>query len=151
MYRLRRQGFKANQRKHETKCAFPKKPARYEYEYIRHGTQSLLASFNIKTGKVIGKCSDTRKADDLISFMDDVALAYKGAEKIIIIWDNLNIHKDGPTERWSEFNRRHGNKFEFHFTPLHASWVNQIEIFFSILEKRCLKHGNFYSKKDLKA
>jgi transposase len=143
-------GIQANQRKNETKCAFPGKPARYEYEYIRHGTQSLLASFNIKTGEVLAECRDSRKADDLISFMEAVASHHKNAEKIIIVWDNLNIHKDGPTERWRQFNRRHNNKFQFHFTPLHASWVNQIEIFFSILEKRCLRHGNFYSKKDLK-
>jgi transposase len=52
--------------------------------------------------------------------------------------------------RNDKFNKRHKNKFQFYFTPLHASWVNQIEIFFSILEKRCLRHGNFYSKKDLK-
>lgn len=144
-------GIQANQRKYETKLAIPGRPARYEYEYIRHGTQSLLASFNIKTGEVLSKCGDNRKADDLIAFMDTVADHHKDEEKIIIIWDNLNIHYDGPSGRWTEFNKRHGNKFEFRYTPLHASWVNQIEIFFSILQKRCLKHGNFYSIKDLRA
>lgn len=55
---------------------------------------------------------------------------YKDIETIHIIWDNLNIHKDGIDGRWSNFNKKHGNKFVFHYTPIHSSWVNQIEIFF---------------------
>ncbi len=67
-----------------------------------------------------------------------------------MIWDNLNTHKEGPDHRWTAFNARHGNKFEFHYTPLHASWVNQVEIFFSIVYKRALKHRSFTSTEDLK-
>jgi transposase len=61
------------------------------------------------------------------------------------VWDNLNIHKDGPSERWTEFNARHGGRFHFHYTPIHASWVNQIESWFAILQKRVLRHGVFDS------
>ncbi|MDF2923850.1 MAG: Mobile element protein, partial [Paenibacillaceae bacterium] len=59
-------------------------------------------------------------------------------------------HADLPDDVALRFNARHGNKFEFHYTPIHASWVNQIEIFFSILGKRVLRHGSFVSKADLK-
>ncbi len=121
-----------------------------EYEYIRHGTQALIAGFNIENGQVTAQCKDTRKATDLLEYMDLLALNYSWAKKIHIIWDNLNTHCNGPDLRWDSFNKRHGEKFVFHYTPLHASWVNQIEIFFSILHRRILKHGSFTSKTDLK-
>jgi len=143
-------GMQALERKYETQPAQPEKPGRYEYEYIRHGTQSLIASFEIKTGVVYGECGSTRTAADLEHFMENIAQEYKDCSKIIIIWDNLNIHKDGPSLRWTTFNQRHNNKFEFHYTPIHASWVNQVEIFFSILQKRCLKWANFHSTDELK-
>jgi transposase len=69
---------------------------------------------------------------------------------VYIIWDNLNIHCDGPSKRWTRFNERHGNRFHFVYTPLHASWVNQIEIWFSILQRRILRYGNFSSLVALK-
>ncbi len=130
--------------------AIPGRPGRYEYESIRHGTQSLLAAFHIRTGHVIARCGPTRTAEDLVSFMEAVAEAYREAARIIVIGDNLNIHHDGREERWRRFNARYGGKFEFVYTPLHASWVNQVEIFFSILQRRCLKHGDFRSAEELR-
>jgi transposase len=65
---------------------------------------------------------------------------------VTVIWDNLNIHK---AKVWEEFNQRHGGRFRFVYTPLHASWVNQIEIWFSVLARRCLKHGSFASVDEL--
>lgn len=145
-------GMQATERKYETQRPIPGRPGRYEYEYIRHGTQSLLASFDIRTGRVVARCGSTRTAGDLLAFMDEqVAFEYRHAKRIIVVWDNLNIHHDGKSVRWTEFNERHGGKFEFRFTPLHASWVNQIEIFFSILHRRCLKYGSFTSAEDLRA
>jgi len=142
-------GMQATERKNETQRPIPGKAGRYEYEYIRHGTLSMLTAFDIKTGEAYSECNPTRTADDLMKFMDNVAIKYEHAPRIIVIWDNLNIHYDGPSNRWTEFNRKHDGKFEFHYTPLHASWVNQVEIFFSILQKRCLKHGSFCSQEDL--
>jgi transposase len=143
-------GMQAIERKYETKMPTPGKAGKYEYEYIRHGTQSLLAGFNIIDGRVTAECLPTRKAEDLIEFMEKLALEYKDEKKIHIIWDNLNIHKDGANGRWTEFNERHNNKFHFHYTPIHASWVNQVEIFFSILQKKCLRYANFKSVGELK-
>ncbi|THF73335.1 IS630 family transposase [Cohnella fermenti] len=143
-------GMQANEKKYETQLPRVGRTGRIEYEYIRHGTQALLASFDVKTGEVVASCGAHRKADDLLAFMDKVAERYRHCRKIIIVWDNLNIHDNGPDERWTAFNEKQGNKFEFHYTPLHASWVNQIEIFFSILYKRCLRHNSFTSKTDLR-
>lgn len=142
-------GMQANERKHETCRAIPGRPGRYEHEYMRHGTQTLTAAMNIHTGKVTAECGPTRQADDLLAFMERVAHEYQDARRIIVIWDNLNTHYDGPNKRWARFNERHEGKFEFVYTPKHASWVNQIEIFFSILARRCLKYGDFKSIQDL--
>lgn len=144
-------GMQARERKYETRRPIPGRPGRYECEYTRHGTQSLLAAFNVRTGEVTAACGDTRTAEDLVQFMDHVAQTYSQAKRIVVIWDNLNIHHDGPSQRWTHFNERHDHRFEFVYTPLHASWVNQVELFFSILHRRCLKHGSFTSQDDLRA
>ena len=140
----------ATEHKHPMKLSLPCRAGRKEYEYIRHGTQALIAGFSIADGEVTAQCGNTRTADDLQAFMETLADRYQDYTKIIIIWDNLNIHHDGPSKRWTTFNAAHGNKFEFHYTPIHASWVNQVEIFFSILYKRCLKHSSFASQEELK-
>lgn len=138
-------GMQALERKFTCSSPRPGQPFRMEYEYKRHGTQTLIASFNVQTGQVYGHCGHTRKADDLIEFMEDLALQYPTGE-VHIIWDNLNIHHG---ERWDEFNKRHGGRFHFHYTPIHASWLNQIEIYFSIMQKRVLKNRSFESTEEL--
>lgn len=115
--------------------------ARKEFEYIRGGTRTLIASYNICTGEVLGHCGPTRTADDLVAFVEQIAARYPTGP-VYVIWDNLNIHS-GP--RWQAFNARHGERFHFVYTPKHASWVNQIEIWFSLLARRVLKHASFAS------
>ncbi len=117
---------------------------RREYEYTRHGTQVLLAAFNVKTGRVFGRVVAHRTAKATVSFMNAVANRYRGRE-VFVVWDNLNTHYDGRDARWSRFNERHGGRFHFVYTPKHASWMNQIEIWFSILHRRVLKYGSFDS------
>jgi len=58
--------------------------------------------------------------------MEMVAARYPG--RVVVVWDNLNVHFDGADKRWTQFNDRHGGRFEFVYTPKHASWTNQIEI-----------------------
>lgn len=140
-------GVQAKERKYADEPARPGRPLRREFEYVRHGTQSLIAGLNVHTGEVTAECGDTRKAEDLLRFMAALAARYPSVV-IHIVWDNLNIHSG---ERWEEFNRQHGNRFRFHYTPLHASWVNQIELWFSILSRKSLRHGSFASTADLKA
>ena len=114
---------------------------RKEFEYSRHGSSTLIAAFDTKTGKVYSECRDRRTADDLIAFMEAVAARTPGV--VIVIWDNLNVHHDGKDSRWTAFNERHGGRFRFVHTPTHASWLNQVECWFSILERRLLRHGSF--------
>ena len=123
---------------------------RREFEYVRHGTCCLIASFDVATGEVLGRVVKRRTGDALVSFLDEVAARYPGRQ-VHVVWDNLNIHKEGKAKRWSAFNLRHGRRFHFTFTPLHASWVNQVEIWFSILQRRVLRHGSFVGYADLKS
>jgi transposase len=79
-------------------------------------------------------------------FMEEIALRYP-EKQVYVIWDNLNIHH-GPV--WWEFNKRHGQRFHFIYTPVHGSWTNQIEIWFGILQRKVLKNSSIESEKVLK-
>ncbi len=137
----------ALERKHPSRRPRPRQAGRFEFEYIRRGTRTLFAAFNPHTGEVFGRCSRRRKATDLLRFMEDVAVRFPH-KRITIIWDNLNIH---AAKKWQAFNERHGSRFRFVYTPIHASWVNQVEIWFSILARRVLRYGSFASTSDLTA
>jgi hypothetical protein len=119
---------------------------RREFEYIRHGTSTLIAAFNVGTGTVFGRCR-RRTAEGLVRFMEEIAVRYPQGD-VYVIWDNLNIHH-GP--RWKAFNERHGGRFHFVHTPKHASWVNQVEIWFSLLARAALKNASFASCRELEA
>lgn len=138
-------GIQALEHRHPLRPCAPDRPVRKEFEYIRHSTCSLLASLDVRTGEVLGHCGPKRDAQTLLAFMERVAAHYPTGP-IYIIWDNLNIHH-GP--RWVEFNARHGFRFRFIYTPLHASWVNQIEQWFSVLTRRVLRHASFRSLAEL--
>ncbi len=143
-------GMQAKSRKYPTKWAGLGRSGRYEYEYKRHGTATLFAAFHTQTGHVFGEISKKRKARDLLRFMRKLAKKYPKVE-IHIIWDNLNIHYDGPSKRWTQFNKQQGDRFHFHYTPLHASWVNQVELFFARVQQRVLRYGSFESVAELGA
>jgi transposase len=140
-------GMQALERKHPSRTPRAGRAGRFEFEYIRRGTRTLFAAFNPHTGEVFGRCSRRRKAADLQRFMEDVANRYP-RKRITVIWDNLNIH---AAPKWEAFNRRHGGRFRFVYTPIHASWVNQVEIWFSILARRVLRYGSFASPSELTA
>ncbi len=122
-----------------------KKPRSWTNEYVRHGTQTLLAALEIATGKVVAHIRDRRTTVDFLSFMDDVARSYPVRELHVIL-DNLNIHKNEAAKRWLLSHPR----VHFHYTATHASWMNMIECFFSILTRQALTHSVQRSKKDLK-
>ena len=138
-------GMQALQQRFPLRLARKGRMGRREFEYVRHGTQTLIAALEPASRKVFGQCLASRKEKDLIRFMNALARRYPQGD-IYIIWDNLNIHHGW---RWIEFNRRHHSRFHFVWTPVHASWVNQIEIWFSILQRRILKHGDFHSVQEL--
>ena len=137
----------AIERKHAGRAPKPGRLLRREFEYIRHGTQALIAAMDVHTGRVFGSCTDRRTQADLVAFMEQLALAYpKG--RIHIVWDNLNTHRAQAV--WDDFNVRHDERFVFHFTPLHASWVNQIELLFGIYSRRVLRHASHLSIEHLR-
>jgi len=141
-------GMQALERRFPDRPAAPGRRRRREFEYTRHGTQSLLCAFEVHRGRVVADCGATRTADDLVRFMERIAALYP-TETVHVIWDNLNIHFDGAAGRWTAFNARHGHRFVFHYTPKHASWVNQVELFFSILQRQCLRDASFHSIEEL--
>lgn len=138
-------GMQALEHRYPFKAPARGRPGRREFEYRRHGTRTLFAAFNPHTGDVFGECSVKRKAADLLRFMERVAKKYPTG-KVTVIWDNLNIHHGAA---WEAFNLRHGGRFRFVYTPIHASWVNQVEIWFSVLARRVLKHASFATPDDL--
>jgi len=134
-------GMQAIERKHLDRPPCPGRPRRQEFEYKRHGTQALIAALDVHTGRTLAACGDTRTQADLLAFMEKVAQAYPDQD-VHVVWDNLNTHRSGT---WETFNERHCGRFKFHFTPKHASWVNQIELLFGIFSKRVLRNASHTS------
>jgi len=123
----------------------PGRQARHEFEYKRHGTRCLFACFNIRTGAVVGRCTLRRTRTDFFSFMDLVAYHYR-QRRVHVVLDNLNTHTDTSRGAFmTEWTRTHGNRFVFHYTPTHGSWLNQVELWFSILSRQVLRHGDFHT------
>jgi transposase len=136
-------GMQALSRRRALKGAGPGRPGRFEFEYKRNGTRCLFACFNVGTGNVLGRCTAQRKRGDFLSFMDEVASVYR-QRRVHIILDNLNTHRDTNQGAFmTEWNQRHGRRFVFYYTPTHGSWLNQIELWFSLLTRRILRYGDF--------
>lgn len=141
-------GMQALGRVHPIKHPRPGQQGRLDFEYVRNGTRTLIAAFNPHTGEVYGQVRSSRTAEDLVAFMEAIAARYPD-KHVHVVWDNLNIHFDGKDLRWTCFNARHGDRFHFHYTPIHASWVNQIELWFGILHRRVLKYAVYDSTQEL--
>jgi len=136
-------GMQALSRSRDLQPAEPGRAARFEFEYRRNGTRCLFACFNVGTGKVLARCTRLRTRADFFSFMDLVATTYR-QRRVHVILDNLNTHTDTSQGAFvTEWNRRHGRRFVFHYTPTHGSWLNQVELWFGIISRRVLRHGNF--------
>jgi len=114
------------------------------HEYKRHGTTTLFAALNVLTGAVQGMHTQRRRREEFLAFMNEVVAAYPSQE-IHVVLDNLSTHKP-KHDAWLA---RHPN-VHFHFTPTHASWLNQIEVWFSILSRQALKHSSFRSARELR-
>jgi transposase len=125
----------------------PGRSTRREHEYTRNGTQCLFACLKVHEGDVLAMSSKTRNRFDLIRFLDqlDSEIPIVHGQKIVAVSDNLSTRGTQEVTDWLTEHPR----WSFQFTPTHASWLNQIEIFFSILYRRLLKHGMFFSEEDL--
>ena len=139
-------GMQAISRKHLDRPPRPGVLHRQEFEYVRHGTQALIAALDVHSGKTLAACGPSRTQVDLLAFMEQVAKAYP-QQQVHIVWDNLNTHRAGV---WQDFNEKHGGRFQFHYTPIHASWVNQIELLFGIFSRRVLRNASHTSTEHLR-
>jgi transposase len=123
----------------------PGRAERHGFEYYRHGTLSLYAALEVKTGKVVGKTAARHTSADFIDFLGDLVGTAKWASEIHIVLDNLSAHKTKAVEEFLEANP----KLRFHFTPTYSSWLNQVEIWFSKVERDVIARGVFTSVADL--
>lgn len=123
----------------------PRRPARRDNEYVRNGTQNLFAALEVHAGEVSGMASKTRNRFDFIRFLDQLEDEIPAGKQVIAVLDNLSTHKTEEVDDWLAEHPR----WRFQFTPTHASWLNQVEIFFSILQRRLIRHGAFDSEADL--
>ena len=117
-----------------------------DYEYKRLGTVSLLAGIDLQTGEAISLVKDTHNSDDYIEFLKILDSKYPQGDKIRLILDNLRVHK---SEKVQEYVASVPNRFEFVFTPKHASWLNLVEGFFSKMTKQVLKGIRVQTKDEL--
>jgi transposase len=116
----------------------------YNHEYKRHGTTTLFAALNVATGQVKADHYKRRRRQEFLDFMNSIVADHPDKE-IHVILDNLKTHKP-KHDRWLA---RHKD-VHFHYIPTHASWLNQIEIWFSILTRRALRGASFISVKQLR-
>jgi putative transposase len=156
----------------------PGKVERREFEYIRHGTQTLIANFDVVSGQVVTPTIGAHRTEtDFFHHCQRLIASDPDATQWHLMMDCLNIHQSESLVRWvadfegippeclgrkghsgilqSTATRAHflgqsQHFVVFHFTPKHCSWLNQIELWFSILTRKLLKRGNFTSKADLK-
>jgi hypothetical protein len=159
----------ALERKHPGRPMIPGRPERREFEYIRHGTRCLIASLAVATGEIIGDVSARRGSRDFCRHLRQTAAQFPEVQRFHWVMDNLNTHwnlslcrciaqlsgvKFEPKKLHTGTQRRAfltdpEHKHVIHYTPKHGSWLNQIEIWFGVLEKRVIRRGNFVSKADL--
>lgn len=117
----------------------------FAHEYTRHGTTTLFAALNVASGQVQAGHYQRRRRREFLDFMNELVAAQPPGQEIHVILDNLNTHKP-KHDRWLA---RHKN-VHFHFTPTHASWLNQIEVWFSILSRAALRGASFTSPAEVR-
>lgn len=127
----------------------PLSPGRAEmhgFEYYRHGTLSLYAALNPQTGEVIGQTAPRHTSQEFVGFLEEVVATQPGDKEVHIILDNFATHK---TDLVKSFLQHHPN-VTLHFTPTYSSWLNQVESWFSKLQRDVIARGIFTSVADLK-
>ena len=124
----------------------PGRAERHGFEYHRHGTLSLYAAFNTKTGEVLGKTAARHTSAEFVAFLTDIVVNQPRNKDIHVIADNLSAHK---TRSVKEFLAAHP-KVHLHFTPTYSSWLNQVELWFAKIERDVIARGVFTSVPDLK-
>ena len=171
-------GVQALERKHPGLPLAPGKVERREFEYLRHGTRTFILSRDVVSGKIVAPSGGpTRTEEDFLAHVQAVVATDQEARRWHFVCDNLNIHQSESLVRWvaessgldeelgikgksgilasmpsrAAFLSDPSHQIVFHYTPKHSSWVNQIEIWLSILVRKLLKRGSFLSVEDLQS
>jgi transposase len=123
----------------------PGRAERHGFEYFRHGTLSLYAALDVKTGQVHGMTAGRHTSQEFIAFLQGLVARAKWAREIHVVLDNLSAHK---TKDVDDFLEEHP-KVRFHFTPTYSSWLNQVELWFAKIQRDVIRRGVFTSVADL--
>ena len=123
----------------------PGRAERHGFEYYRHGTLSLYAALDVKTGRVEGKTAKRHTSAEFLGFLRHLVKKAGRAKEIHIVLDNLSAHKTKAVEEFLEQNP----KVRFHFTPTYSSWLNQVELWFAKIQRDVIARGVFTSVADL--
>lgn len=134
-------------RRHPTRPAQPgNQPNQVEHQYKRAGALNLFAAFDTRTGHVYGQCYGRKRQVEFIAFLEYIEQAVPPSIGTIhVVCDNVPTHHGKKVQRW----RKKHPRFQFHFTPTYCSWMNQVEQWFSILQRKRFRFADFASKADL--
>lgn len=122
----------------------PGLPEKATHDYQRNGTTTLFAALEIATGKVTDRCYDRHGKAEFLDFLKTVARAYP-RRRLHVVCDNYHTHKHADINAWLEKNPR----ITLHFTPTSGSWLNLVEVFFSIITRQAIRRGSFNNVKEL--
>ena len=124
----------------------PGRAERHGFEYYRHGTLSLYAALNPQTGQLMGQTAARHTSQEFVAFLEEIVATQPAEREVHVILDNFSAHR---TALVNQFLQQHPN-VQFHFTPTYSSWVNQVESWFSKLQRDVIDRGIFTSVADLK-
>ncbi|MFD4397076.1 IS630 family transposase [Kitasatospora sp. NPDC058478] len=135
----------ARSRRYPGRSTRPGEPTRQEFEYRRHGTVSLVAALDVRTGEVLTEVIARNDAATFTAFLNQLDQAIAPGSEIHVVLDNGSSHTAKHTKAWLAAHPR----WHVRWTPPHTSWLNQVELFFSALTRRVVRHGDFASRDDL--
>jgi transposase len=123
----------------------PGRAERHGFEYVRHGTLSLYAAFDTRSGEVVGKTARRHTSAEFVAFLGDLVARVAKEREIHVILDNLSAHKTHRVQLFLAENPH----VHFHFTPTYSSWLNQVELWFGKIQRQVITRGIFTSTRDL--
>lgn len=139
----------ALERVHATRPCGRGRVARRAFEYKRHGVTNLFAALNVHTGQVYSMLADRKRGCEFIAFLKILDESVESGIRIVLVLDNIKTHDSKEVRKW--LRDECPDRFQMLFTPKYASWVNQVEMFFSALSRRLLRRNSFPTLADLEA